>query len=165
MQDREFFASILLLAFLYGLNLLHGLFKQETPSIATLSKCKERFFIEIAHVGKRPQVLGFCMKPHLKILEERCGFRNGISIKILKHGSVICRDMSAYKKITLGIPISINREREYGLCAIPGIGPHIAREIVKLRKRKGRFNSLNEILQVRGIGKRIYNRILPYISL
>ena len=111
-----------------------------------------------------PLVKAFCKKPS-SVWVKRCGFRNGLSIRILEDGRVICRSMSAYKRITLGIPISINREWKYGLCAIPGIGPHVAKEIVMERRRRGGFNSLDELMQVKGIGKKLYSRILPYISL
>ncbi len=74
-------------------------------------------------------------------------------------------EIDAYKKITLGIPISINRESEEGLCAIPGIGPSLAKRIVEERRKKGGFKSKKELLEVKGIGKRLFKKILPYISL
>lgn len=162
MLNKRIFASILLLAFLFALNILQGFLKKRAHSI---NMCKEKFFIEVAYKGKRAKVMGFCSRPHLGILEKGCDFRNGLSIKVLRNGQVICRDMSAYKKVTLGIPISINKEGTYGLCAIPGIGPYIAKQIVKERKRKGRYRNLNELLQIKGIGKKLYKKILPYISL
>ena len=127
MPDKRFFSSMLLLVFLGALNISHGLLKQESLH---RPKQKERFFVEIADKGKRPRVVGFYRRPCLKVLRS-CGFRNGLSIKILNNGNVKCRDMSAYKRITLGIPISVNKEGVYGLCAIPGVGPYIAKGIVK----------------------------------
>jgi len=161
MPDKRFDAAVLLLVFLFFLNILHDFLSRGS---ASAPGCTKSFFIEIAEQGKRPVVLAFCTRPSLEVIK-RCGFKNGLSIKILKDGTVTCRTMSAYKRITLGIPISINREKTYGLCAIPGIGPYVARQIVKERKSRGGFNSLEELIQVKGIGKKLYNKILPYISL
>jgi len=161
MPDKRFLGSMLLFVFLVGLNISRGLLKQAT---LCRPKQKEKFFVEIADKGERPRVVGFYERPRLKILEG-CGFRNGLSIKILNNGNVKCSDMSAYKKVTLGIPISVNREGVYGLCAIPGVGPYIAKGIVKERQRRGGFKKLDELLQIKGIGINLYNRILPYISL
>ena len=161
MLDKRLDASVLLLVFLFLLNILHDSLSRGSVSAP---ECRKSFFVEIAEQGKRPVVLAFCTRPSLEVVK-RCGFRNGLSVKIFKDGTVICRTMSAYKRITLGIPISINREGIYGLCAIPGIGPYLAKQIVKERRSRGGFNSLEELMQVKGIGKKLYNKILPYISL
>jgi competence protein ComEA len=74
-------------------------------------------------------------------------------------------EMSSSSRITLGIPVSINRETEEGLTAIPGIGPQLAAEIVKERDKRGGFKSLEELRAVRGIGKKKYKVIENYITL
>jgi competence protein ComEA len=73
--------------------------------------------------------------------------------------------MSAFSKLTLGIPLSLNRENEEGLTAIPGIGPAIARAIVAERTARKGFKSLDELLSVPGIGPKVYTRIAPYLIL
>ena len=46
------------------------------------------------------------------------------------------RYMSAFHKVTLGIPLSINRESVEGLTAIPGIGNSLALTIEKERIKR-----------------------------
>ncbi len=74
-------------------------------------------------------------------------------------------EISAFNKMTLGLPVSINREGLEGLTAVPGIGPKIAESIVRARDKRGGFESLEEIKSVRGIGPALFRRIRPYIVL
>lgn len=74
-------------------------------------------------------------------------------------------EMSAFYKITLGIPISLNRESEEGLTAIPGIGPGLGKAIVQGRSKRGGFKSLDEIVLINGIGSTLYTKIRHYLSL
>ena len=74
-------------------------------------------------------------------------------------------EMSAFYKLTLGIPISLDRESEDGLTAIPGIGPRLARTIVLERERRGGFKRLDEMVSVNGIGDKLYKKIRPYLTL
>ena len=73
--------------------------------------------------------------------------------------------LSAYQKITLGVPISINRESLEGLTAVPGIGPGIARSIARERVRRNGFKKLDEIKFIKGIGPGLYRKIKPYLKL
>lgn len=75
------------------------------------------------------------------------------------------REMSAFYKLTLGIPISLNRESEEGLTAIPGIGLGLAKAIVVERSKRGGFRGLDEILSINGISHRLYGKIRPFITL
>lgn len=75
------------------------------------------------------------------------------------------KEMSAFYKITLGIPIDINRESVEGLTAIPGIGNSLAARIEEERNKKNGFRDLREIRSIPGIGKRLYEKIEKFITL
>lgn len=93
---------------------------------------------------------------------------SGSRVNVKKNGDewVFFQDeMSAFNKITLGIPISLNRETEHGLTAIPGIGPSLAKKIVNARTEGGGFQDLNEIKSVSGVGDKLYNIIISYAEL
>jgi DNA uptake protein ComE-like DNA-binding protein len=75
------------------------------------------------------------------------------------------KEMSAFYKITLGIPISLNSESEMGLTAIPGIGPGLAKAIVEERTKRNGFKSLGELLSIDGIGGKLHRKIAPYLTL
>jgi competence protein ComEA len=88
--------------------------------------------------------------------------------------SVICHegrckahlgDMEAYFRVSLRIPLSLNRESEQDLTAIPGISVRLAGAIVQERERRGGFKRVEEIATVRGIGPALYKKIKPYLVL
>ncbi len=72
-------------------------------------------------------------------------------------------EMSAFYKITLGIPIGLNSASEMGLTAIPGIGLGLAKALVEERTKRGGFKSLDELLSINGIGEKLYRKIIPYL--
>jgi len=51
------------------------------------------------------------------------------------------------------------------LTAIRGIGPGIASAIVCERARRGGFKSLDELMSVPGIGRKLYIKVSPYLVL
>ena len=158
MDREESFACLLFLILLLFLNLFFYFIRN--PSLER-KNYRNALFVEIKEDGKSKVIRIFPEDSMYLKIEERCGnVINGMSIS--KKG---CGIMSAYKRISLGIPISINREDTYGLCAIPGIGPHIAERIISYRNIHGRFNSIEEMMKVKGIGKRLYKKIRPFIKL
>lgn len=50
------------------------------------------------------------------------------------------------------LPVDINRASEEELMALRGIGPSLARRIIEHRQRHGPFRSVDDLIQVRGIG-------------
>lgn len=60
--------------------------------------------------------------------------------------------------------ININTATEDDLCALPGIGPSKAAQIVAYRTEHGTFDTTADILLVSGIGPSLYEQIQPYIT-
>jgi competence protein ComEA len=48
---------------------------------------------------------------------------------------------------------------------LPGIGPKLANEIVNDRETRGRFNSVEDIKRVKGIGDKKFVQIKEYLTL
>lgn len=61
--------------------------------------------------------------------------------------------------------ININNASAMTLQYIPGIGAAKAESIIELRKQKGGFKSLEELLEVRGIGEKLLESIIKYSTL
>jgi len=59
--------------------------------------------------------------------------------------------------------VEINRASATDLEALPGIGPVLARRIVAHREAHGPFHRPEELLAVRGIGPRLFERLQPYL--
>jgi competence protein ComEA len=52
-----------------------------------------------------------------------------------------------------GGPVDLNTADEAALDALPGVGPATAAAIVAHRQQIGRFTSIDQLLDVRGIGE------------
>jgi len=74
-------------------------------------------------------------------------------------------EMWAHHKVSLSIPLSVNRESQEGLTAVPGIGFNLAAAIVRERESRGGFKTLDELTAVPGIGKALYRKKKPYLAL
>lgn len=58
--------------------------------------------------------------------------------------------------------VNINEASESELEALPGVGPATAKAIVDYRTQNGRFRSVDDLLNVRGIGPAKLEQIKPY---
>lgn len=148
------------------------------------SRCNEHLFVQIEGEIEIPGVYAFCNPVNLIDLIEKAGglsrnipppesFKACIFLSdarvtvqnIRGEWKLSHKEMSAFYKLTLGLPISLNRESEEGLTALPGIGPELARSIVRERSKRGGFDSLREIITIDGIGDRSYRKIRRYLKL
>jgi len=173
--------GLLILLLILLMNLLKGTFSIAGPDRAVVHK---GILIQVSGDIKQPGIYGFHQPPHLTDLVAKAGgpslgaekgvqskdisLSSGRRIEVRGEGGeteIFESEMSAFHKITLGLPISLNRETVEGLTAVPGIGPKIAGEIVHERAKRGGFQRLEEILSVQGIGPVIYDKIRPYLVL
>ena len=61
--------------------------------------------------------------------------------------------------------VAINRANEQDLRRLPGIGATRAKAILALRERLGRFRRPEDLLRVKGIGRRMLGRLRPLLIL
>jgi competence protein ComEA len=61
--------------------------------------------------------------------------------------------------------VDINTASQADLEALPGVGPVTARSILDFRAENGTFTSVDELLEVSGIGDATLARIAPYVTL
>jgi len=61
--------------------------------------------------------------------------------------------------------VVLNLATEDDLVRLPGIGPARARAIVALRQRLAKFRAIEDLLRVKGIGRKILKRIKPGVVL
>lgn len=66
--------------------------------------------------------------------------------------------------ILLGKKMDINSVSVETLEALSGIGPSLAKEIVKYREAHGRFKNIAELTNVKGIGSKKLERIKSYVK-
>ena len=62
------------------------------------------------------------------------------------------------------LPIPINEADSELLTTVPGIGPHLAEQIIALRRQKKQFNGPEDLLAVPGIGRGRLQHLVEYFS-
>lgn len=67
-------------------------------------------------------------------------------------------------RATKPAPIDINEAGEEALIAIPGIGEATAERIVSWREEHGPFRRVEDLMKVRGIGEKSFQKIRPYVK-
>lgn len=61
--------------------------------------------------------------------------------------------------------VNVNRASAEELEQLPGVGPVLAERIIEYRRQNGRFNSVDELLEVSGIGPKKLESMRPYVRL
>ena len=69
------------------------------------------------------------------------------------------------KSTTSNEKVNINTATQEELDTLPGIGPSIASKIIDYREQNGKFNSIEEIKEVSGIGDAKYEKIKDSITI
>jgi len=149
------------------------------------SACAEPFFVEIAGDVPSPGIYAVCERSAIldlpavsggrgarfgfpAVLLSRLDLARGPKI-IVRRGprrySFVLGQIQAHRRITLGIPLSLNEASEVELTAIPGVGPTLAGAIARERRSRGRFKRLDELHRVSGIGPKLYDMMKRYLVL
>ena len=86
------------------------------------------------------------------------------SEKLLNLDAQISQHLQTFRGINKK-PISVNKADADTLCLLSGIGPVKAARIIEYRKNNGHFTSLDELLNVKGIGPKTLRKIKDEICL
>ena len=89
---------------------------------------------------------------------------DGLKVEVPKRGSVPAPSASG-TAVAGAAPVSLNSADQSVLESIPGIGPVKAAAIVQYRTDNGPFSSLDQLLEVSGIGPATLESITPYVTL
>jgi competence protein ComEA len=63
-----------------------------------------------------------------------------------------------------GEPIDLNRAGVAELETVPGIGPVTAQRIVDFREENGPFERVEDLLKIKGIGEKSFEKLRPYLK-
>ncbi|MBX9770770.1 MAG: helix-hairpin-helix domain-containing protein [Candidatus Obscuribacterales bacterium] len=76
------------------------------------------------------------------------------------------RDRANFDQIpahTIDFQLDLNEATRYELVQLPGVGPKLAESIIDFRNTHGRFRSLDDLDQVKGIGSTTLAQLRPYL--
>ena len=62
-------------------------------------------------------------------------------------------------------PININTANSDELQQVPGIGPATAEKILQMRKYYGAFKSVDDLLSIKGLGKKRLEKMRKYLTI
>lgn len=63
-----------------------------------------------------------------------------------------------------GKTVNINQASVEQLQLLPNVGPAVAARIVEHREKNGAFKQAEDLMQVRGIGEKSFERLRPYVA-
>ena len=61
-------------------------------------------------------------------------------------------------------PVDLNRAGADELTAVPGIGKTLAQRIVAFREEHGPFERVEDLMKVKGIGEKSFQKIRPHVT-
>ena len=61
--------------------------------------------------------------------------------------------------------INLNSEGLHELVSLPEIGTSTAEKIIEYRNKKGKFKSVQQIMNVKGIGEKKFQKIKDYLTI
>jgi competence protein ComEA len=92
-----------------------------------------------------------------------CKLQVRISLSVLALCFIFAAISAATKKPPLK-PVNINAANSEELQQVPGIGPATAEKILQMRKSYGTFKSVDDLLSIKGIGKKRLEKMRRYLT-
>lgn len=74
------------------------------------------------------------------------------------------RALGGWEGLLFGRPLDLNRAGRDDLEALPGIGPKTAAAILEAREARGGFQTVEDLLRVRGIGPKTLEGLRPLVT-
>ncbi|MDH3975647.1 MAG: helix-hairpin-helix domain-containing protein [Deltaproteobacteria bacterium] len=98
------------------------------------------------------------------VLKNGLSLERGDSLRVSEEGMSKGR-MRGGTLLILGLPINVNNASVQDLTAISGIGPKTAAAIVNYREKNGPFNTLPDLIKVKGIGKKRLAKMERFLTI
>jgi competence protein ComEA len=73
------------------------------------------------------------------------------------------RDLLPDERLALGLAIDLNAADQRALAFVPGLSPRLARAVVERRIASGAFATVDDLLEVKGIGPRRLEKARPWL--
>ena len=152
-----------------------------TESVSALEIKPESIFVHVAGAVKHPGVYaapkgarifelialagGFSSKADQSSVNLARTVDDGEQISILGHGDSAQASANISSQVASASKINITRATPAELESLPGVGPKLAGRIMDWRTANGGFNHIADLLEVGGIGEKLYAAIKPMVML
>lgn len=83
--------------------------------------------------------------------------------KIAALAALVALALSASAAFAAGV-VNLNQASAEQLALLPRVGPSIAQRIVEYREANGAFESVEDLLLVRGVGEATFELIRPHVT-
>lgn len=83
----------------------------------------------------------------------------------ITHVEVAAAEKENVKDVWTGNLVNINTATSEELQQLPGIGPAYADRIIEWREENGKFTSIEQLLEIRGIGERRLENLRPLVTI
>lgn len=93
----------------------------------------------------------------------KTGMRLVIDSDAVVRQDVVADEMPSAERLSLGLPIDINKASEEDLLLIRGIGKTTAENILALRGKLGRFRNIEQLMEIKGIKEKKLAEIKKYL--
>lgn len=74
-------------------------------------------------------------------------------------------EQAAAEKRVRSLIINVNTASLKELQELPGIGPAYSKRIIEYRKKHGGFSAVDELIRIKGIGKKRLEKLQPFVKL
>ena len=91
--------------------------------------------------------------------------KDGQQIRVPAKGATTAKTGGSASSADMGGLVNINTADEKALDTLPGVGPATAQKIIEYRENEGAFQSPEDIMKVRGIGKAKYEKMKDKITI
>lgn len=179
-EQKVFLAVLLLVLVVFYCTIHRSFFLPSHDDLSNPSRTPNPFVVEIDGTLLSPAIHTFPTQVGITEVLLKAGIsrqmipsedsvpplRNGTRIVLSQsHEGLDIRieSMDAAKKILYALPLDLNGVEADELTLIPGIGPTLAKRIVGYRDAKGRFNGLEELLNISGIGRKKVRSLRRYL--
>ncbi len=86
----------------------------------------------------------------------------GAVLAALLSGSVLAAEAAKAGPVS---KVNLNTATVEQLESLPGIGPTLAARIVEYRQKAGGFKSVQEVVNVKGIGEKSFAKLQPHLTI
>ncbi len=87
-----------------------------------------------------------------------------ITVPSLPYPQLQVNQPSSPSQLAFPGKVDLNSATQEELVSLPGIGPALANRILQYRQSVGRFNYIEELLNVPGVGEKKLEQIRPYVE-